>query len=99
MLAERALSRSLQASKPATAPITVMAGGVMSAAVVSAAIVARVARTLRWEGMPASAMVAAGVAGSMPWATSSAEGGAAAGDLANFATGGATLLVFEDRDV
>jgi len=32
-------------------------------------------------------------------ALSSAEGGAAAGDLANFATGGATLLVFEDRDV
>ena len=52
--------------KPATAPITVMAGGVMPAAVVVSAIVARVARTLRWDGSPASAMVAAGVAGSSP---------------------------------
>ena len=33
---------------------------------------ARVARTLRWDGSPASATVAAGVAGSIPWVTSSA---------------------------
>lgn len=29
----------------------------------------------------------------------SPEGGAAAGDLPNFATGGATLLVFDEQDV
>ncbi len=45
----------------------------MPAAVVASAIVARVARTLRWDGSPASAMVAAGVAGSSPWAISSAD--------------------------
>lgn len=32
-------------------------------------------------------------------ALGSPEGGAAAGDLANFATGGATMLVYEDQDV
>lgn len=32
-------------------------------------------------------------------ALASPEGGATAGDLANFATGGATVLVFDERDV
>jgi uncharacterized protein (TIGR02118 family) len=32
-------------------------------------------------------------------ALNSQEGAAAAGDLANFATGGATLLLFEEQDV
>lgn len=32
-------------------------------------------------------------------ALATAEGGAAAGDLVNFATGGATMLIFEERDV
>ena len=50
-----------------------MAGGLIPAAAVAAAIVARVARTLRCDGSPASAMVAAGVAGSIPWSISSAD--------------------------
>ena len=44
--------------------------------------------TLTWDSMT-----------DLQTALSSAEGGAAAGDLATFATGGATMLVFEEHEV
>ncbi|HEY5788580.1 MAG TPA: EthD family reductase [Microlunatus sp.] len=43
--------------------------------------------TLSWDSMA-----------DLQAALSTAEGGAAAGDVANFATGGATMLVYEERD-
>ena len=52
--------------KPATAPITVMAGGRMPSAWLRAAMSASVACTLNWLGRPALATVIAGVCGSSP---------------------------------
>ena len=57
---------------PATAPMTVIAGGLMPASLVSAAMSARVPRTERWLGIAASATVMAGVSAASPCLINSA---------------------------
>ena len=58
--------------KPATAPMTVIAGGLMPASLVSAAMSARVPRTDCWLGIAASATVIAGVSAASPCLINSA---------------------------